>query len=146
MIIFELVHKYYIFENAPCYSNKHLGYFSDIERLKEAISHYSLLPGFRDAPNGFVVERREMTGEITNGKIFSSCIYAHTDDFENYDEWIELGLFGDKNSAEDAIQVFVADNPLFLSDTNLEIERLVLECRLNKCDGWAEGFSVDEVY
>lgn len=142
MFILELLHSYYIFEGMPCYSEKKLGFYADKMAAESAIAFYRKLPGFCDAPNGFLVIQREISGEMENDIFYEASIYAHTEDFEDYEREVELGLFGDKDSAEKAIHTFCANNPIFMDSPLLIIERFVNPCKLNENIGWLEGFDV----
>lgn len=145
MIIYELLHTYYLYKNAPCYSLKRLGYYSDMDKLQKEILFYEQLPGFCDAPHGFVVKQQEVLGAMPDMFCYQACIYAHTEDFENYEYEIELGLYYDEHSAYDAIDSFCANNALFLNNPLLEIEQLVEKYTINERCGWVEGFTVEQV-
>ena len=145
MVVFELLHTYYIHKGMLFYSNKKLGYYSDAANLKEAISFYSKLPGFRDAPNGFIVKQQKILGSVANNCFYEAYIYAHTEDFEDYEYQVELGLFGDKHSAQNAVDMFCADNTLFLDNPLLKIEQLVEKYKINEHYGWIDGFIVEQI-
>lgn len=145
MVVYELLHTYYLYKNTPCYSNKRLGYFSDMDIIQEEILFYSKLPGFSDTQGGFVVRQREILGAIPDECFYEACIYAHTEDFEDYEYELELGLFYDEKPAYHAIASFCANNALFLSNPLLEIEQLVQKYTINKRCGWAEGFTVEPI-
>ena len=135
---------YYLYNNTPCYSPKVLGYYSNIKNVQDAILFYSKLPGFCDTPNGFVVKERKISGWTPNADFYNAYILVHTEDFEDYDDMIELGLYCDNVSAQDAIRSFCANNSLFLSNSLLEIEQIVDRLTINKHYGWIEGFDVVE--
>lgn len=146
MIIYELLHTYYLFENIPYYSMKRLGYYANMKKIQEAIMFYNGLPGFCDTPGGFVVRQREVLGVVSGIYFYSACIYAHTDDFENYEYEVELGLFYDEKAAHSAIDSFCANNSLFLDNSILEIEQLVEKYTINEHCGWVEGFIVEQIH
>ena len=145
MVVYELLHTYFLYENTPCYSKKRLGYYSDMEKLRKEILFYSKLPGFCDAPDGFVIKQREVSGAIPDICFYEACIYAHTENFEDYEYELELGLFYDEKSAHNAIASFCANNALFLNNHLLEIEQLVQKYTINERCGWVEGFTVEQI-
>ena len=146
MIVYELIHTYFLYENTPYLSVKRLGYYSDMQKLQESIAFYGRLPGFCDTPNGFVIKQREIIGEIPDSCFYEACIYAHTEDFEGYEYEVELGLFFDEKSAHYAVDLFCENNDLFLNNTLLQIERLVQKFALNERYGWVDGFEVEQVH
>lgn len=145
MIIYELLHTYYLYKNTPFYSIKRLGYYSEIETLRKEIEFYSKLPGFCDAPNGFIVKQREVSGAIQCNYFYEASIFAHTEDFEDYEYEIELGLYYDEEAAYNAICSFCANNVLYLNNPLLEIEQLVQKYTINERCGWVEGFVVEQI-
>ena len=145
MVVYELLHTYYVYGNSICYSLKRLGFYSDKSKLEEAISFFRCLPGFCDAPNGFVAKQREVYGVNPAEEFYEACIYAHTLDFEDYEYTVEIGLFGDITLAENAIEHFCANNALFLNNPALEIERLVEKYTINNNAGWIDGFAVEPI-
>ena len=145
MIVYELTHTYYIYKSSLYYSCSKLGYYSDMSNIKIAISFYSELPGFCDAPNGFVVTQKEVIGAECDTDFYEALIYAHTEDFESYEHTVELGLFWDRSSAENAISLFCANNELFLKNPDLEIEQLIEKYTINEHCGWLEGFTVESL-
>lgn len=144
MIVFELVHSYYVYENVEVYSLKSLGFFTDIDIAKQAVVFYVQKPGYCDTPYGFVIRPREVVGDIKQGKLYESMVYAHDSSYENYEYTIELGLFGDQKGAENAIQQFRVVNELFYRNSDIEIEEIVNKLNLNQKYN-TEGFDVEEI-
>ncbi len=144
MIVFELVHSYYIFENAAVYSLRTLGFFADTNIAKEAIQFYEKKRGYRDARHGFVIKQRELVGNIKESEFYEAMIYAHDSTYENYEYTVELGLFADLKEAEKAIEKFRLINDTFYHNSDVEIEEIVNKFKLNQkyC---TEGFVVEEI-
>ncbi len=145
MNVFELSHLYYLFEDTPCYSPKGLGLYTTEEHLHQAIAYYQKQPGFCDAPNGFLVKRRTVTGEVTADCVYEALVYAHTEDYCDFEYDHSIGLFADCDAAEKELKVFCEDNALFINNRSLVIEKMVVKCNLNLMDQWSEGFAVEPV-
>lgn len=94
-----------------------------------------------NAPDAFIIRRREVTGEVRDNILYEAMMYAHTKDFEDYEYTEELGLFAEKEDAIEALERFKKDNVGFWRNNFLEIEEIVNKCILNKmcC---VEGFDV----
>lgn len=142
MKIYELTHTYYIFEGEPCYSNKFLGYFDEIKKVEDAIQFYLTLPGFCDSPKGFVVQEREVHGTVTDQTVYCAEIYAHSFDYVNYEQYFNLGVYGNITSANCAIEEFKKLNFRFLSNENLEIEINDYNAVIINQKYYVEGFDV----
>ena len=139
--VLELLHTYYIFDNKPHFSPRALGYYSATEDVQKAIELYRVIPGYRDAQNAFTIRRRSVVGEV-NDIIYEAIIYAHSEDYEDYEYTAELGLFGRRDQAENAIKIFCDDNKEFYKNTDLVIEEIVNAYRLNARYCY-EGFVVE---
>jgi hypothetical protein len=141
MTVLELLHTYYIFEEKPHYSVRLLGYYLTTEDVEKTVALYRTVPGYCDTPNAFTIRRRSVFGKVHNA-IYEAIVYAHTEDYEDYEHTAELGLFGNRKEAETAIETFHNDNKEFYKNTNLVIEEIINTYQLNRqyCD---EGFVVE---
>lgn len=142
MIVYELMHVYYLWENEPCGGCRELGFFSDLGRAKQAIDFYKSVVGYKDAPNAFTIRRRcvEETNDCC-GELFEATVYAHDMDYE-YEHDVELGLYSSREEAQRALKVFCAENQLLFEDSHLVIEEIVDRYIIDKryC---TEGFTVE---
>lgn len=143
MIVYELLHTYYVHGGMLYLSPKRLGYYSSLSKVENAISFYRGLSGFCDAPNGFIVKHWEVSDVIVDDCLYAALIYAHTEDFENYEYDVDLGLFSNGEMAQKALDLFRTENTVFLNNPLLEIEYLVEKYIIDKSTGWIEGFTVE---
>lgn len=145
MNIFELNHIYYIFEDTPCFSKKNLGFYSTKKALMNAIKHYRKLPGFCEAPNGFVINQRTVLGNIINGCVFEGVVYAHSEDCINFEYDTSIGLYAEYSTAQKFLDLFIKDNPYLFNDHRIVVECMVCEYQLDKVELWKEGFVVESI-
>lgn len=143
MIVYELLHTYFLCNNRPCLSYKRLGYYSDMNKIQESIAFYGKLPGFCETLDGFVINARDVANMTSGDSFYEASIYAHTEDFEDYEYEEVLGLFPNEKSAQNAVASFCARNALFMNNPLLEIEQLVQKYTVNERCGWIEGFVVE---
>lgn len=142
MVVFELLHTYYIYKEKPYYSLRSLGFFDTKEALDAAVLYYLDKPGYVDAPDAFIIRTREILGYVGGNIFFESLVYAHTEDCEDYEYTIELGLYSREEDAKLALQNFQSNNKSFYNNTMFEIEEIVNKLILNKkyCE---HGFVVE---
>ena len=145
MIIFELNHLYYIFEDTPCYSKKNLGFFSNKNTLDEAIKYYQNLPGFCDSPNGFIINERSIPDHLNDKCILEALVYAHSEDYVNFEYDISLGLYTDYSLAKKQLELFCKNNTYLINDSHIVVECMVCESELDTIEFWKEGFIVEEM-
>lgn len=145
MNIFELSHIYYIFEDTPCFSKKNLGFFSTKKTLMNAINYYRELPGFCNAPNGFVINQRTILGDIVNGCVFEGVVYAHSEDHISLEFDMSIGLYAEYSTAQKDLNVFIKDNPYLFNDHRIVVECMVCESQLDEVELWKEGFVVEGI-
>lgn len=142
MIVFELVHTYFTFKNSIFYSLRSLGFYLNMQDTEEAISFYRDLPGFCDAPNGFSIRRRSITGNVVENTFFEALVYAHTYGYEDYEFTAELGLFASKVDAQNAIDTYRLDNKQYYGNESIEIEEIINKHNIS--DRYCtEGFVVE---
>ena len=113
-----------------------------MNKIQESIAFYGKLPGFCETLDGFVINARDVANMTSGDSIYEASIYAHTEDFEDYEYEEVLGLFPNEKSAQNAVASFCARNALFMNNPLLEIEQLVQKYTVNERCGWVEGFVV----
>ena len=126
MIVYELIHTYYAYEDDFFYSLRSLGFYTDIDKAKEAQAYLVTKPGYVEAPYGFIIRQRKVIGEITDDVIYEAMMYAHTEDFEDYEYTEELGLFAEREEAFRVLQEFKGNNECFWLNNFLQIEEIDL--------------------
>lgn len=140
MFVYELNHNFYTVEGEEVYSVRDLGHYSDKKICREAIKYYITRPGFCNNVNGFTITRREVAGEVKNNTFYEAMVYVYTEDYE-YEHDIRLGLFAEKDDADEAVRIFCADNEEYLDNPHFIVEKIVNTCVLNKWL-WEAGFDV----
>ena len=142
MTVFELLHTYYVYKGVVHYSLRTLGFFRTLTDANKAIAYLRTIIGYRDAPNGFVVRRRMILGEVSCNTIFEALVYSHSHDYENYEYTAELGLFGSEIAAKNALDIYRKDNRDYYNTVSLEIEEIVNTYQIDSlyCK---EGFMLD---
>ncbi len=144
MEVFELVHTYYIYKGDIYYSLRLLGFFSNMDKVKDAVTYYKTKPGYCDTPNGFAIRRRKIIGDVADNTFFEVMVYSHTYGYEDYEYTAELGLFASKSDAVNALAQYHADNEIFFGNTMMEIEEIVNAHTMDTryCE---EGFVVEKI-
>ena len=133
MFIYELLHRH------DGGNLKSLGHFSTPEKARAAIAESSVLPGFRDHPEGYyIVPRAVADSEPENTAVYQAWVWIHDDTFEEED-WHILGFFGDKEGAEGAVNAWKTRKPQE-SLQGLCFEAACESVFLDRLQ-WAEGFS-----
>ncbi len=140
MIVYELSHIFFRNEGSLIASPKSLGIFDSKESMEKAIQYFKLQPGFCDNPEAFSVQRRPVVGNVKDMTVFEAMVYYHTEDYE-CEFSVELGLFGDKNAAEDAVSTYCEDNVPLVNLQDLIVERIVNECVIGQKTCF-EGFDI----
>ena len=142
MLVFELSHLFFRSDGELIYSPKNLGLFYSYENAQKAIQYYCIQPGFRENTDAFSIQRKEVLGDITNDTIFEVIIYLHSNHYE-FEVEIELGLYGDKNTAQTILSEYCNENVALLSIKNLVVERIINKCLIDRKQ-WSEGFLISE--
>ena len=133
MFIYELLHRH------DGGNLKSVGHFSTPEKARAAIVESSVLPGFRDHPEGYYIIPRAVSGpEAENAAVYQAWVWIHDDLFEE-DDWHILGFFGDKEAAERAVYAWKMLNPRE-SAQGLRFEAAYESVFLDRLQ-WPEGFS-----
>ncbi|MFT9077050.1 hypothetical protein [Ethanoligenens sp.] len=60
MIVYQLMHKVIIESNENVYSGSLIGFYSSRKKAEETIKKYKSIEGFKDYPNGFIIEEYEV--------------------------------------------------------------------------------------
>lgn len=60
---------------------KKLGYFTNLSNVKKGIEFYRTLPGFKNFPNEFYIEKFKVEGRIKDKIIYEAIFYIHDDEF-----------------------------------------------------------------
>ena len=104
-----------------------VGYFSSYEKAIEAIDYYRSIDGYKEYPNGFIVE--ECFVEITDSVEFTGvyeAFFSFSDNDDEYEYQGELGVFASEVEAERAIEVHKVLNSdnILKSELKKELETL----------------------
>lgn len=142
MIVYELTHLFFRYEDELVYSPKNLGLYNSYDSANQAIQYFSSQPGFFENRDAFSVRERNVTGNIVDDIVFEVVVYFHSQKYELEAE-IELGLFSDEGTAIGKLEDYCSHNALFVSRKDLIVEKIVNKCVLGKKE-WIEGFSVSE--
>jgi len=142
MIIYELTHLFYQHAGEFVNSPKNLGLYYSYENIRHAIHYYTTLPGFCDCPEAFSIRERIVHGDVVDGIVFEAIVYLHSEDYE-FENSIELGLYGDERIAQNKVIRFCEENRSLTSIPKLIIEKIVNKCFVEKRE-WSEGFSICE--
>lgn len=125
------------------YPTNYLGIYSSSDKVQEAISYYSQLPGFSDkrAKHLYLIEKQNVTVKESPPTVYVAELYLH--DKEYWKEFIHLiGYFGTLEEAEKQAKEFSLINESFLSfakeDAEVIITRYVIDDRYTK-----SGYSFD---
>jgi len=120
---------------------KDIGYFSNLNKVRETINFYKSLTGFTKYNNSFVISEIYVKN-CKNNRLFEAIFYIHNSDYSI--EFSEiLGVFGRKEDAEKSIQRYIAYNDSFINSNNFEIELIVNNHTIDEPSNWKEGFLED---
>ena len=118
---------------------KHLGFFSSKELCLDAIEFYKTLEGFRDYPDGFVIDRKRVDVNDFNNvsSHYTDKVYQLTHEWYDgeYDYISELGCYSTYEKAKIAQSLYENEEEFEEHKEGFCID----ECRINQRD-WIEGF------
>ena len=143
MVIYELSHLFYRYEEELVSDPKNLGLYHSYESIRSAIEYFSTQPGFSENQDAFSVRKRNVIGTVVDNTVYEVIVYFHSEDYEfEYD--IELGLYGDEAMAQSKLIEYCSDNTALLAVQNLVIEKIINKCIIDrKC--WPEGFTIETI-
>jgi hypothetical protein len=122
---------------------KKLGYFTNLSSINKGIEFYRTLPGFKDFPDEFYIEKFKVEGRIKENIIYEAIYYIHDDEFSvEFDKVV--GLFCNQLDAKTSIDDFEVMNQLFLCSKNLVKEKIVNKYQLDQ-RLWTEGFQTEYI-
>ena len=139
MIVYELTFFFHRLKGFLVVEPFSLGLYSSFDSIQLAKKHYISQPGFCDSPEAFSMRRRDVKGVVEHSEIFETLLYFHTKDYA-YEYCIELGLYGNKRMAHEALSIFVKDNEHLFYVQDLIAEKIINRHILDKRD-WEEGYS-----
>lgn len=139
MVIYRLTHLHF---DGCGMDEKNLGYFIGRKSIDEAIVIYRTMPGFSQHPNGFVLQRMQLSIPIEKNTIFEATVYFHDAPYER-EHTIFLGVFNQRQEAISAIEGFVQDNSRLLADETLCFENNIDAYRVDERQ-WPEGFTTEQ--
>lgn len=139
MKIYELTHEFYREDNEIICSRKSLGFFLSYNSAKAAVQYYSNVSGFRENPDAFSIRERFVGGEALENTVFEAIIYLHSVDYET-EIVIEIGVFSNKNVAENKLNQYCRENDVLVNVKDLIAEKILNKCTIDKKE-WTEGFS-----
>ena len=142
MVVYELTHIFFRYEDEFVYSPKNLGLYYSYESVKQAVQYYSTQPGFGENQDAFSVRDREVSGDIVEDTVFEVLVYLHSENYE-FETEIELGLYGDEATAQNKLNKYCRDNAPLVNAQDLISEKIVNKCIVER-KGWSEGFSISD--
>lgn len=142
MVVYELTHIYYRYDDELVHSPKGLGLYASYESVLNAIQHFQKQPGFCENQDAFSIRRRNVIGNICDGVVYEVLLYLHTEDYE-FEAEIDLGLFGDEDIANSELKRYCLDNTKLIGSKDYIVEQIVNRCVLGRKE-WVEGFVIDE--
>lgn len=138
MIVHELSHLFFRHAEEIVLNQKDLGLFYSYEDVQRAIQYYCAQPGFSDNQDAFSVRERDVIGNIVENTVFEVIIYLHSEDYA-FETEIELGLYGDKMTAQSKLIKYCKDNASLVTAQQLVCEKIVNKCIIGRKE-WPEGF------
>ena len=134
MIVYKLIHIYDV-SDYMVPDIKHLGYFSDIDKVQRSISFFASLPGFSSYPTGFVVTSYDInyTKKSNDYFVYELCCSIHDKNW-NYEYENVISVHATQKEAKDAKREFKLLN---------KMENGILNSKLCK-DIWIDARHVDE--
>ena len=107
-----------------------LGYFSNIQMVNEAIEYYRSIDGYRNYPNGFIIEECNVGEKKELSKLYEAY-FSFSDGEKIYEHADEIGVFDTKREALLALNRFKALNQELILDSILTKEIDVFEYELD---------------
>lgn len=142
MIIYELKHLFFRYDNEFIYSPKCLGFYTSYESAYQALQYYCTKPGFSDNQDALSIQERVVSDKITDKTVYEVIVYLHSRDYE-FEIEIELGLYGDEAHAQKVLLTYCENNTSLIHVENLVVEKIINR-RILEIREWAEGFLVAE--
>lgn len=141
--VYKLTHKNFV-ENdkdgESVFDTKLLGFFSSEKMCSKSISFYKQLPGFKNEPNSFTVEKAEadVNDFNTASGEFDKCVYYLTNEWYDgkYDHVTVLGCYSTYKKAMDAKKLYEKDSELSAHAEGFCIDEYIIDHK-----EWPEGFS-----
>ena len=140
MVVYEVNHIFFRYENELVHSPKKLGLFYTYESVQNAVQYYSTQPGFVENQDAFSIREVAVVGTVVDDTVYEVLIYLHSIDYE-FETEIWLGLFGNKTDAQNRLMIYCENNAALLNAENLISETIVNKCIIERME-WAEGFSI----
>ena len=120
--------------------NYFLGYYSTIEKAQINISFYQSLPGFRENPNSFVIQKVFIEGGTINKNVYDVQFYLHDANFAiEYDYYI--GVYSTKELAVIALNEFTITNQDLIISSELSKEDFINKIIVDE-PIQSEGFTI----
>ena len=142
MVIYELSHLFFRYEDEPVYSPKSLGIYHSYENALQAVRYYNNQPGFCDNRDAFSIKERLVLGDVVNDTVYEVMIYLHSEDYE-FEAAVELGLYGEAISAQDKLDKYCRENAALINAPTLILEKIINKLIIDRRE-WPEGFLVSE--
>ena len=108
-----------------------LGYFSNVQKANEAIEYYRSIEGYRNYPNGFIIEECNVRTKKELTKLYEAY-FSFSDGEDIYEHTDEIGVFDTKREALLAVNRFKALNQKLIMDSVLTKEIDVFEYEIDK--------------
>ena len=107
-----------------------LGYFSNIQIVNEAIEYYRSIDGYRDYPNGFIIEECNVGTKKELPKLYEAY-FSFSDGEDIYEYVDEIGVFDTKREALLAVKHFKTLNQELIMESILTKEISVFEYEID---------------
>ena len=137
-MIYMLSHVYQKYKFADARPEvKDLAFFDSIEKTREAIEKYKVLPGFRDHRHSFYIKPIDI--EVTGEALFCVYLYQYDEPRYNFEFGDLIIATFDEQKAKEMLHICEKENRMFYQEktrTEIILSREVL----NEMH-WEEGFN-----
>ena len=117
-----------------------LGLHASILSAQQRIEAAKKLPGFCDIPSNALILPYSLIGSQTEpGVVYDTSVYCH-DEWFDYEYTYHLGIFGNCQDAEAAIEMFQRNNAS-AKNADFEIEPYSIRRKLGDFEWCNEGFT-----
>ena len=117
-----------------------LGLHASILSAQQRIEAAKKLPGFCDIPSNALILPYSLIGSQTEpGVVYDTSVYCH-DEWFDYEYTYHLGIFGNCQDAEAAIEMFQRNNASAKNE-DFEIEPYSIRRKLGDFEWCNEGFT-----
>lgn len=135
--IYKLTHKRKLNVD-DSYDTKLLGFYSSEDKARAVMELYKAFEGFRDFPDGFVIDDYEIDKKLRNGASLYFVQYA-IDEEADYETVHELGVYCTRGKAQSAMDAFKLAEFYMEGKGNFYIQKYKMDQNY-----WDGGFFIPE--